>query len=515
MEKVTISKNEYHVLRDENRLLKEQNAFLLAKLYGPKSERYALNADVVQDCLFEEKLPDLPEDETSAEEVEVPGHKRRKGGRKPISDDLPRQVVELDVAETEKVCGCCGKQRPELPPKTNEVVNYTPAKLDVIRYERKTYGECPTCSGSEEAANGVVTAEPVKQLIPQSIATSSLLAYLMTSKFADGLPFYRQSGILQRQGISLSRATMCNWQQKIGEKTEKLWDFMLEDAKNRDYIQMDETPFQVMKEPGKKDTSKSYMWVIHSPPGRQGPLDAKITLFYYDPTRSSSVPQTLLEGFQGRFHSDGYQGYRFLDTWEGVELLGCWAHARRKFFDAHKAYQDVKVKGIKKPNFASQFLKLIRQLFKLDAEAKDLGLSHDERLKMRSEKATPVVNAIQTLAKELQPKVQPGSKLGNAVIYLNNQWAFLEKVLKYGEVELSTNWVENAIRPFVVGRKGWLFSGSPKGAQSSAIIYSLVETAKQNKWNPQAYLQTLFEKLPLAQSDEDLRALLPYNLQCS
>ena len=345
MKMVTLSKNEYNVMKDEIRLMREQISILMAKLYGKKSERFETESDGIQMTLFNEEIVDTPEDEPSSEELDIPGHKRQKAGRKPLSDDLPRTVIELDIDESEKTCGCCGEQRPEMPPKIHEVVKYNPAKVEVIRYERKTYGECASCAGLKHAANGVISAEPVAQFIPQSIATPSLLAYLMTSKFADGLPFYRLSGILKRQGIAISRATMSNWQLKIGEKTEKLWNLMLEDAKKRNYIQMDETPFQVLKEPGKKNTSKSYMWVIHSPPGADGPPNAIITLFKYDPSRSSTIPKTLLEDYQGYFQSDGYKGYQFFEHVEGIDLLGCWAHARRKFFEAHKPTWNHFLKG--------------------------------------------------------------------------------------------------------------------------------------------------------------------------
>ena len=492
------------VLREALRLLK-------LKLYGRSSEKIpSEDPDEIQDSLF--GSDEVPEEDSESDDdiIDVPGHSRKKSGRKPLPKDLPREEIIYDVEESEKVCACCGEVRPALEDKTSEKLKYLPATAVVEVHIRKTYGECPTCAGSEYGASGVVTAPVPDQLIPKSFATASLLAFMVTSKFVDGLPFYRLEKLLKRQKIPLCRATLSNWHVKLGALTKRLWELLLEDAKASGYMQIDETTFQVLDESGRKNKTKSYMWVaLARAPGTwlHGKV-GKIVYFHYHPSRASVVCKSIIDGFKGLIQTDGYAGYSFLGKLEDIVHAGCWSHTRRKFFEASKAARG-KGQG---PNHSKTILGYLKELFRIEKRAKDLNLDMSERLELRQRESKVIIEKIGKLVFSLDGKVAPKTLLGKAVKYTLKQWPKLNRFLEEEEIELSTNWVENTIRPFVVGRKGWLFAGSPEGAESSAIMYSLVETAKACGWEPFAYLNTLFERLLEAESDEDYRQLLPYNL---
>lgn len=500
-----------HFANEDIKVLREALRLMKLKLYGRSSEKMSSeHSDEIQESLFgPDEVPEEPESDD--DDVVVPAYRRKKSGRKPLPKDLPREEVIHEVDECERVCACCGEERPELEPKTSEKLKYIPAKVVVEVHIRKTYGECPTCAGLEDGASGVVTAPAPAQLIPKSFATASLLAYTVTSKFVDGLPFYRLEKQLMRQKIPLCRATLSNWHVKLGKLLKPLWELLLEDARASGYMQMDETTFQVLDERGRKNQTKSYMWVaLARAPGKwdHGKV-GKIVYFRYAPTRAGMVCKSLVDGFKGLIQTDGYTGYSFLKKMSNIVHAGCWSHCRRKFYESSKAARG-KGQG---QNWGKTFLRYIKELFRIEKKAKVMNLGPSERLELRQRESKEIIDKLKTLLSSLDGKVAPKTLLGKAITYTQKQWPKLIQFLEDGELELSTNWVENSIRPFVVGRKGWLFAGSPEGAESSAIMYSLVETAKACGWEPFSYLNTLFEKLLEVKSDDDYRQLLPYNLQ--
>ncbi|QTD49087.1 IS66 family transposase [Sulfidibacter corallicola] len=336
----------------------------------------------------------------------------------------------------------------------------------------------------------------------RGMAGPGLLAFVMTSKFVDGLPFYRVERLMGRLGVKLGRATMCNWARQIGDRLERMWDLLLAQAKQYTWLQMDETTVQVLNEPDKENTTKSFMWVI-----RGGPPERPIVLFHYDPSRSGTVAARLLEDFQGTVQTDGYAGYDFLGRVPGVVHAGDWDHVRRKFADVRKSLGRKGKSG--KSGKADEAWKLIGEMYQLEREAREQGDSDSALLEMRDKQLRPKIAAFKTWLDHLAGCVPPKSLLGRAIQYALGQWHKLDLFLDRAEVPMSTALVENAIRPYVIGRKAWLFSGSPEGAQASARIYSIVETAKLNGWEPYVYLKQLFERLPAAQTDEDLALLLP------
>jgi transposase len=272
-----------------------------------------------------------------------------------------------------------------------------------------------------------------------------------------------------------------------------------QEIKKGQVINADETPLQVMNEPGRSNTSQSYMWVF-----RGGQTDNPVVLFNYDPSRSGGVPTSYLSGYQGYVQTDGYKGYNKLGRESGISLVGCWAHARRYFMKVVKAKANKKKQGK-----ADIVLNYIGKIYKIEKNAKNNCFTQEEIYQVRQEKVIPILNKLKTLLDKLEPLTPPKGLLGKAVNYTLNNWTRLIRFCENGYLRPDNNLAENAIRPFVVGRKNWLFSGHPKGAAASAAIYSLIETAKANNLKPYDYLYFLFKSLPLAKSEDDYKKLLP------
>jgi len=449
--------------------------------------------------LFDEAEIDAALDDNSSlqsqdhEGIEVPAHTRKLHGRKPLPAELPRIDVVHDLAEHEKVCGK-GNKRKLIGEKTSEQLDIIPMKIQVIRHIRKQY-VCDCCEGE------IKLAKKPKQAINKSQASSGLLSYIAVSKYADSLPLYRQNQIFKRFEIDINRSTLANWMIRCGELVQPLINRLEESLLTASYVHMDETPVQVLNEAGKRAQSKSYMWVRSgAPPDGQG----QIRLFDYDPGRSSAVPSRLLAGYQGALMVDGYEGYEAVCQAQNLTRLGCWVHARRKFVEAGKASK-------KKTTQASYAIKLIGKLYQLEKQIKDEPLHI--RYEQRQSRSKPIIDQLRKWLKETLPKVPPKTALGKALYYLDHQWPRLMAYLQDGCYPMDNNDAENAIRPFVVGRKNWLFSQSVAGAKASANLYSMIETAKVNDLEPYAYLKQIFDTIPNAQSFDDIDQLLPWNIK--
>ena len=490
-------------LRSQYSLLEEQFRFLKAAIYGRKSEKYTSDDKTFQVFLFNEpeEVVETAASEEKTEAVSVASYKRAKGGRRPLPPELPRVEVFQDLKESEKICGC-GSELSRIASEVSEKLDIVPAKMQVIRNIRYKY-VCKSCEGVESDGGAVRIAPVTPQLIPKGIATPGLLAYIMTAKYTDALPLYRQEKIFERLGVELSRATMSNWVIQVGQRCEPLMELLRQEIRSGPLINMDETPVQVLNEPGRPNTSKSYMWVF-----RGGFVERPALLFHYDPSRSGQVPHKYLNGYQGYIQTDGYQGYNVIGERNGIVHLGCWVHVRRKFMDVIKA----RPKGIKKNGNADKALENIRHLYAIEKEADEKGLKAEDRYQLRQERSVPLLKQFQKWLEDISPTTPPQGLLGKAVSYTLNQWERLERYTLDGLLRPDNNLAENAIRPFVVGRKNWLFAGCPRGAGASAAIYSLIETAKANDLEPYRYLRHLFERLPMAEVDADYKVLLPQHV---
>jgi transposase len=335
------------------------------------------------------------------------------------------------------------------------------------------------------------------------MASPGLLAHIAVAKYQDALPLHRQEHILKRIGLDLPRATLAAWMIKLGIWIQPLINLLQDVLLGYDVLQMDETILQVLKEPAKLPQSNSYLWVR-----RGGPPDLPVLLFDYDPSRSQAVPLRLLEGYRGYVQVDGYDGYNAVGLRSDIVLVGCMAHARRKFDEAVKA-QGVDRDNPEKTGKAMEGLRYLQALYRIERECK--GSSSEERYSVRQQKAKPLFETLRAWLDAALPTVTPQSMTGKALTYLHNQWPKLIRYLDDGRLSIDNNRVENAIRPFVIGRRNWLFSDTVRGAQSSANLYSLIETAKANGLEPYAYLRHLFTELPKAQTLEQIEALLPFH----
>lgn len=468
--------------------LEEENALLRQRLFGRKSEQTADSATPQLALFNEAESIAEPVDEDTEEEVVSPA--KRRGKRKPLPADLPRIEVIHELPEHELTC-VCGCRKHAIGEEVSEQLEIVPMQIRVIKHVRKIYG----CRDCETAP---VTADKPAQLIEKSMASPSVLAMLLTTKYVDGLPLHRFEKVLSRHGIDIPRQTLARWVIQCGEHFQPLLNLMRDSLLSSRVIHCDETRVQVLKEPDREPSSQSWMWVqTGGPPGKP------VILFDYSTSRAQEVPTRLLDGYCGYLMTDDYAGYNALGAQAGVERLGCWAHARRKFVEAQK----VQPKG--KTGRADIALKLISKLYGIEIAYKE---SSDEgRKKGRQDLSLKVMSELKAWVEKTLPYVTTQNALGKAVTYLANNWSKLERYVEQGYLPIDNNTAERAIRPFVIGRKNWLFSDTPKGATASAQLYSLVETAKANGQEPYTWLRHALERLPQASSVEDYEALLPWN----
>jgi hypothetical protein len=321
----------------------------------------------------------------------------------------------------------------------------------------------------------------------------------MVQKYVNATPLYRQEAGFIADGFVLSRQTMANWMIYCSERwLEPLYELMKSRMEKEDILHADETVLQVLHEPGRASRTNSYMWLYMT-----GALAAiSVVLYEYQETRASSHPRRFLERFNGYLHSDGYQGYHSLSA--DIRIVGCWAHARRKFDEAVKSAPPDE----QTTSRSQKGLDFCNELFALERRYEKEGLSPGERSQARLQHSKPISDALFGWAESTG--VLPKSTLGRAIHYLLEQRPYLENVYRDGRLELSNNRAERSIKPFVIGRKNWLFSASPKGAKASSIIYSVIETAKMNALKPFEYLKHLFETMPNI-APEMYSSLLPWS----
>jgi len=478
----------------------EQAVLARQRMFGASSEQLS-----AQSRLFDEAealaqtsteaqdvAPIAAEVSAPAPDVHKPDVKPGRGKRAPLAAGLPRVDVLHDVPEADRTCAC-GTPMVEIGEDVSEQLDIVPMQVRVLRHIRKRYG----CATKQHAP--VIAALPAQPL-PKSNASADFLAMLLAVKFVDGLPLARFENVLARHDAPVPRQTLARWVIGSSGVLQPLHNLMRDVLLDGSLIHMDETVVQVLKEPGKAPTSNSYMWVQTG-----GPPDKPVVLYDYDSSRSATVPTRLLEGYQGYLMTDGYDGYNEIARTPGIERLACWAHVRRRYVDA------VRVQPKGKRGKADEAVSLIGKLYRIEREHKEA--TPEDRHLARQSCSVPILAELQAWMLKNTPLVTPKSALGTALAYMGHLWPQLTRYTQRGDLPIDNNRCENSIRPFVIGRKAWLFSDTPAGAHASAVIYSLVQTAKANGLEPYAWLRRVLRDLPAAKTVEAVEALLPWNLR--
>ena len=501
-EMVSITREEYEELKAtkeraaqlEQQLAQLRELMILArkKQFGSSSEKGKYSDEQLH--LFNEAeefaAPEGEEQEEpeSEEQDEQVAPKRRKRGRiltNRIDKSIAIEIVRHELSEKERVCLVCDTVMEKIGEEiVREELKVVPAKVVIIQHVRVTYG-CRNCE--KEGIEASIKKAPVPEaFIKGSFATPEAVAHIITEKFVKHVPLYRQEKTWSYSGLDLSRQTMSNWLIRTGKDVfAGLYAALRLKLLEREVMHADETVVQVLHEPGKTPQSKSRMFVYCS----SGDAKHPIVLYEYQPTREAAHVKRFLEGWRGYLHSDGYGAYH--DLPDDVVVVGCLAHIRRYFNNALETL----AKGARKNSKALEGQAYCDKLFKLERDWTEL--SPEERHIKRQEHAKPVLDEFLAWLKSMALASGSGS-LGKAVNYALNQWPWFENYLLDGRLEISNNRAENAIRPFVIGRKNFLFSNTQSGAQTSAMLYSIVETAKANDLDPYKYISFILTELSKA-----------------
>lgn len=458
--------------------------------FGKKSEKGSPD----QLSLFDEaECPKKIEAiEAAEEEIKVAAYTRKPSGRKPLPENLPREQRIYDLTDAEKI-GACGHELRHIKDETSEQLEIIPAKIYVVQHVRKKYA----CKHCEET---IKTAPMPAQPIPRSIAGPGLLSHVIVSKFQDHLPLFRQEQMLRRIGVDIPRSTLCLWIIRAHELLQPLITLVQKTIQQYDIAYSDETTLQVLKEPNKLVHSTKYMWLFAG-----GPPEKFCYAYYYHHSRTHDVLLNFFEHYQGTIHCDGFSGYDALAAKSSsIMLSGCMYHVRRKFVEITKMTQA-------KEGVAHTVVNFIAQLAKIQSDCHED--SPEDKKIVRQEKAKPILEALHEFLLATYLKTFPKSPLGKAIFYALNQWPKLLTYLNDGRIENNNNRSERAIKPFVIGRKGWLFSDSVAGAHAAATLFSLVETCKHHNIEPYDWFRYVLQQLPLCQHEKDVEELLPFNIR--
>jgi len=477
------------IIEEKNRRIAElekQVEWLLTQFRLARHRQYGTSreqTDSKQMSIFNEaeSSADLSRPEPEITEVKAYYRKRTRLTTDKLPEDLPVEIIEHELKEEDRNCPECGSDLHAMGKETREEIKIIPAKAVIVRHVRYTYA-CRNCENTSDHVP-IVKADMPEPVIKGGFASPEAIAHIAVQKFMMASPLYRQEQELKQNGILLSRQTMANWLIKASnEWLEPLYDRLRQKLLERKVLHVDETTVQVLKEPGKAAQSKSYIWLYRT----SGEARHQIVLYDYQPDRRYIRPKEFLEGFSGFIHTDGYEAYHKLR--DNIVVVGCLAHVRRKFFDGLKILPKEKQKD-------SHLLKGVEYCNRLFSYEREFAsLTAEERLEKRRQYSKPLFDEFYNWMGGLS--ALPGSMLGQAVSYARKQKKYIERYLTDGRLEISNNRAERSLKPFVIGRKNWLFSNTPAGARSSAIYYSLIETAKENGLNPYEYLTWILTQMP-------------------
>jgi transposase len=471
------------LLSQDNQLLRHRLAALLRSSYGPRAERF----DPRQLLLFGLLVP--PVEQAAEPSVSKPrSANRHPHGRQKLPDHLPRLPVEHDLSEQEKNCPCCGEQRHRIGQEASEQLEYVPSNFVVLEHIRHTYacehcnsGKCQRCDGNGQVA----TAAKPAMGVDKCLAGPGLLAYVATSKLADHLPLYRLEQIFARQQVSLNRSTLCGWMDAAARVVEPLYKLMGDRVRQSRVLHTDDTIVPIQHE-GHCRQGRLWTYV--------GDEDHPYIVYHYTPTRAAAGPLAWLGNWKGFLQADAYAGYDKLYCRGEVVEVACWAHARRKFFDAQES----------DPVRSLWMLEMIRRLYAAEQETQD-------RLPRRQSQSAPILEQIRLWLVEQQAQVLPRSPIAQAMGYALNQWPALVVYTSDARLSIDNNVSERALRRVAVGRKNWLFAGHDQSAQGQAVLWSLIASAQRHDLDVQLYLRSVLAHLPALMTDspEELQNYLP------
>jgi transposase len=489
---ISVLKARIQELETLNNWYMQQLKLSRQKLFGQSSES-SKHDDLEQLNLFNEveaeRQPLIAEPD-----AETIKYQRKKSNRGENIKHLPVEVVEYKLTDEESVCPACGDDLHVMSKEIRKELTIIPAKVKVIEHVSYVYS-CRSCEKTN-IETPVITAKAPKALLSKSLVSAELLAYIMNQKFVNAMPLYRQEQDFKRLGVVLSRQNLSNWIIKGAALLDPILKRLKTDLVTSQVLHADETVLEVLCEPGRPAQTNSYMWLYRT----SGDTPKPIVLYDYQEGRNGRFAKEYLAGFSGLLHSDGWNGYKQLEE-QGVTLCGCWAHARRKFHEALIGNNSGKSDS---PEDIG--LSYCNQLFSVEKRAENM--SAEERHKLRQKEALPIIEALFAWINNPPEKILPQSLLGKAFTYVQNQKKYLLAFLSDGRIEISNNRAERSIKPFVIGRKNWLFCNTPGGATSSAAIYSLIQTAIENGLKPQAYLEYVFNQIQKQEKSVD--KLLPW-----
>jgi transposase len=465
--------SEKAALEREVSQLKARYEQLRQRLFGKKSEKIK-PSELLPGMLALFTPEELAQLEAQCEivpEVEAPEPRKKKPGRRAFSQNLPREIVEIELPEAERKCPGCDQVMRDIGVEVTERLGYIPARPYVREIRRHKYA-C-RCHGG-----GVLTAPATPHVIPQGRAETNLLTQVVVSKYVDHLPLYRQSLIFKRIGIDLCDSTLCAMCAQVASALVPIVACMKARLLARSYLQADETTLRVMDPETHGVTHRGYLWVYGAPAGE--------VVYDFRMGRGRDGPTQFLTGFSGKLQVDGYPGYEEAIRSHHLVTVRCWAHIRRKFVEARTSAA----------SRAEAVLGRIQRLYRIEQQARDESLSADERRALRQAQSKPVVEELFSHLEMLAASSLPESDIGEAAAHALNARVELAAYLEHGDVEIDNNWIEQAMRPVALGRKNYLFAGSPEGGEWAATLYSVIESARRLKLNPYEYLKDVLDRLP-------------------
>jgi transposase len=440
-------------------------AQLVRARFGPRSEKLDPN----QLSLFEALGEEAAQPVVAALETTVASHVRHGGGRSELPADLPRERIEHDLSDEERPCPGCGQLRERIGSETSEQLEYVPAQLKVVEHVRWKYA-CRSCQ--EHVAIAMPAAKPIERGLPGP----GLLAQLVVGKFCDHLPLYRLEDVFARSGMEVPRSTLCRWARNVADLLEPLYALMVQRVRGSHVIHTDDTPVPVL-DPTLGHTRTGRFWVYC------GDRDNPYSAYDYTPSRKRDGPLKFLADYQGYLQADAFAGYDGIYAAGSVKQVLCWAHARRKFFEAKET----------RPREAHEALAWIARLYEIEREAKNA--SYEERRALRQARASPLLAEFREWLLSLTGRVLPKSPIGQAVHYVLPRWEGFVRYCEDGALAIDNNLSERTLRPCAIGRKNWLFLGNDQGGRTAAILLSFVASCKANQVEPWAYIRAMISKM--------------------